>query len=214
VITVAEAWSGSGKARCRCSNRFATAASGDKRPINLNNSLPCLERANASEWVAARQPFQGAPRILRPLGSRLNGPERLRRLRSACCSARRLIGPAEALLACLRGEGKGFPRTFATQRLETCLPLERQLAGGPSLTQRRSRPAGGSGLELNNDCGRESLQIPPQESLRTLVSGRQAAMAKPFAPAHLMRPPSQRFRARFHSKPCRPNCRSALLTRC
>jgi len=125
-----------------------------------------LEPGQRFEWVAARQPFQGAPpdslrRWVQTITALSAEKAEIRLLFSAP-----LIGPAEALLAWLAGEGKGSPARSLRQRLETCLPLERHWLAEASLTPEAiGALLEGSGWSLNNDCWQESLQIRLSESL-------------------------------------------------
>jgi len=138
----------------------------DVAPDQPEQLAALLEPGQRFEWVAARQPLLGG------------SPDSLRRwvqTITAICAEKAeirllfsapLIGPAEALLAWLDGEGKGAPASSLRQRLETCLPLERQWLAEASL---RAETIGalleGSGWRLCNERWQESLQIRLSESL-------------------------------------------------
>jgi len=95
-----------------------------EHPEALAVQLGATERF---EWVAARQPFQGLGatglrRWAETLTALASDNAQLRLLFSVP-----LIGPAESLLAVLGAPGRpGAEPTDTHQRLEACLPLERQ----------------------------------------------------------------------------------------
>jgi putative ATPase len=121
-----------------------------------------LDPAERFEWMAARQPFQGLDAAelrhwAEALTALASDNAQMRLLFSAP-----LIGPAESLLAALGASGRPGPDARQTrQRLEACLPVERQWLGhGPTSSL---RVMGGQlealGWQVVEEAWQEQLQL-------------------------------------------------------